>query len=83
MKRIPSLRLVRSPVEGERALPDRDVVWAAVLLWMVSAARAAGALIRHETFGTEATLSLAAVIAIPLLSIAVRRVRPTGRPDER
>jgi hypothetical protein len=52
-----------------RDQPDRsvdvDLLVVAALFWSVSLVRVVGALLRHETFGAEATLALMAVIFTP------------------
>jgi hypothetical protein len=49
---------------------DADMLPALALLWVVSLIRVAGGLLRHEAFGTEATLALMAVLVLPWLAFA-------------
>ena len=56
-----------------RCRANLDVLAAAVLLWTVSFARVVGAVLRHEIFGSDATLALMAIVAIPWLLIGGHR----------
>lgn len=56
--------------------PSADAELAvAVLFWALSMGRVIAAVVRHETFGTEATLSLFVVLGLPLLALGVRSHR--------
>jgi hypothetical protein len=59
----------RDEHEHERELecPNGDLVLALGLCWIVSVARVACAVVRHETFGGEATMASLAVLLCPLL----------------
>jgi Flp pilus assembly protein TadB len=77
-----SLYLVRSASDrAPVAAGDRGVVLAAfAVLWLVSLARVAGALVHHEVFGGESTLALLALAGLPWL---LWRARGQGRPGRR
>ncbi|MBV9946295.1 MAG: hypothetical protein JOZ69_05570 [Myxococcales bacterium] len=63
---------VETPRRPEPAR-DADLLFIALVFWVVSVVRAAGALFRHETFGAESTLALAAAVAIPWVVLRARR----------
>jgi hypothetical protein len=44
---------------------DADVVLAMALLWMLSAIRVVGAVMRREVFGAEASLATVSLVVIP------------------
>ena len=46
---------------------DYDLLVVLGLFWALSLVRVSGAMLRHEVFGTEATLALMAIVAIPWL----------------
>jgi Flp pilus assembly protein TadB len=62
---------------------DVDLFWVAALFWTVSFLRVIGAAVRHEVFGTEATLALAAVLALPWIVLGAHRARRARRLDPR
>ncbi|HZU81266.1 MAG TPA: hypothetical protein VE987_00035 [Polyangiaceae bacterium] len=70
---------------GPRALAraplDRAPLPALGLLWAVSLVRVAGAVVRHEAFGAEATLAFVALAAVPWLIWGRGGGRIAGRPD--
>ncbi len=45
---------------------DGGLVGALVLFWVVSIIRVVGGVVRHETFGAEATLAVLAVVIVPV-----------------
>ncbi len=59
-------------------LEDRDLLPWLALLWVVSAVRVVGAIVRSEVFGAEATLALAAVVCVPWLLLRSERSRSGG-----
>lgn len=70
--RVPVRRTLRDRFRGA----DRDLLPAMALFWAISAVRVVGALLRHEVFGTEATLALMALVAIPCAALLRRRSKP-------
>jgi hypothetical protein len=72
----------RSPMRGAiarewgRDSVAADLLLAAALFWLLSLVRVVGAFARHETFGTEATLALMAVLCIPPLLVRRERRAP-------
>lgn len=53
--------------ENAESYPDDDLVPIFAILWFASVARVVAATIRHETFGTDLTLALLAVLFLPVL----------------
>jgi hypothetical protein len=54
--------------------PDRERLHPVfVLVWVASLVRVVGALVRHEVFGTEATLALMTLVGVSWYALAVRR----------
>jgi hypothetical protein len=51
---------------------DSDLLFALVLPWLASLARAGYAVATHETFGAEASLALVAVVVLPFLAVRSR-----------
>jgi hypothetical protein len=51
---------------------DGDVLIALLLLWVASAVRVVGAAVRHEIFGTEATLALMSLVFVPCILFRAR-----------
>jgi hypothetical protein len=69
------------PSEPEPAWLDTDLLLPATLLWVVSLVRVVGAVLRHETFGAEATLALVVGLCVPVLLVrASKRPRRLARP---
>ena len=52
-----------------------DVLVGLLLLWVASAVRVVGAAMRHEIFGTEATLALMSLVFVPCVLF---RARPSA-----
>lgn len=46
---------------------DRELLPFFALFWIVSGARVVAGVVRHETFGVEATLAFLAALILPLL----------------
>jgi hypothetical protein len=44
---------------------DGDVLVAMVVLWIASVVRVAGAVVRHEVFGTESSLAFLSAVIVP------------------
>jgi hypothetical protein len=63
---------------GSKRIVDRDLLPVFALLWAMSVAVVVRCLFRHDTFGSEATLALALVVALPALVLGSR-----GRVVER
>ena len=62
--------------DGRSKLADRDLLPVLALFWLVSVVRVVGALVRHETFGAEATLALVAAVVVPcVIHLGRRRKR--------
>jgi hypothetical protein len=62
----------REPQRSREPRVDGHVLAAFAVLWIVSVARVAGAVIQHQTFGAEATLALMAIGGLPLLFSKMR-----------
>jgi hypothetical protein len=58
----PSVEDTHEPDEG-----DSGMLLAFALFWVLSVVRVVGGLLRHEIFGSEATLALMAVVGVPWL----------------
>jgi hypothetical protein len=56
---------------GSKRVVDRDLLPVFVLLWAMSVAVVVRCLFRHDTFGPEATLALALVVALPALALGL------------
>ncbi len=68
------------PTRSGRFAPrwrDGDVLVALLVLWVASVVRVVGAGIRHEVFGTEATLALIAFVLVPCVLFRARPRAPT------
>lgn len=55
------------------AVADTDLVAVFVLLWVASIVRVGAAFVRHELFGTEASLAALAVVLVPLVLVSSKR----------
>jgi hypothetical protein len=76
-----SLPLTAPPARGDvptrsgRFSPqwrDGDVLVALLVLWIASAVRVVGAGMRHEIFGTEATLAFLSFVLVPCIFFRAR-----------
>jgi hypothetical protein len=64
-------------VRGRRGSTDTDAVVVLALAWLVSALLVAGTVLSGRSFGTEATLALLALFAIPAVAWP-RRAAPAN-----
>ena len=55
----------RRPETARIRRVDGDVVVAMLVLWIASVVRVAGAVARHEVFGTEASLAFLSAVIVP------------------
>jgi hypothetical protein len=51
---------------------DGDVLVALLVLWIASVVRVVGASVRHEVFGTEATLAFMSFVLVPCIFFRAR-----------
>jgi hypothetical protein len=67
VRRITRAKPDGAPIERESQCPDRDLLAVLFFFWMISLARVLVGVARTETFGTEGTLALLAVLLGPWL----------------
>ena len=68
-RKLPEVeRTPAEPAEDER-YPDSDLWPVFIVFWLASVVCVVVALLRHETFGTEATLAALAIVLVPWLML--------------
>ncbi|HEX7603549.1 MAG TPA: hypothetical protein VF316_18145 [Polyangiaceae bacterium] len=65
--RTPADRADATKKELDLGCPDADLVPFLLVFWLGSLARVVLGIVRHETFGGEATLATLAVLVVPFL----------------
>lgn len=71
---VPPVRTDAPPLSGRFSAQwrDGDVLVALLVLWIASVVRVWGAAVRHEVFGTEATLALLTFVLVPCIFFRAR-----------
>ena len=71
-------RWFRQTKKAEDDRPDADLLPVFGIVWLASLVRVAGAVVQHETFGTEPTLALFCVLVLPCSLLAHLVSPPRG-----